>query len=34
MELEQYCENFVTELAGWRAKLDEVVKKFDKTVHR
>jgi hypothetical protein len=30
MEFERYCDNLATELAGWRAKFDDVTRKFDK----
>jgi hypothetical protein len=30
MEFERYCDNLATELAGWRAKFDDVVRKFDR----
>lgn len=30
MELEQYCDNFATELTGWRERFEEVTRKFDK----
>jgi hypothetical protein len=30
MELPQYCDNFAEELAGWRAKFEEVTRRFDK----
>ncbi len=30
MELGEYCENFATELAGWRARFEKVTRKFDK----
>ncbi len=29
MELDTYCDNLATELAGWQAKFDGIVKKFD-----
>lgn len=30
MEFENYCDNLARELKGWRAKFDDVVRKFDK----
>jgi hypothetical protein len=27
---ERYCDNLATELAGWRTKFDDVVRKFDR----
>ncbi len=29
MEIREYCDNFARELAGWRARFEDVTRKFD-----